>query len=102
MVADAELAEEVGARGLQSVLALGAAADGGQELVHLRFGEPDAGVRHAQFAVPGVQPHGRRGVRLLGAPGGDRVHGVLQQFAQVHLGAGVEVVGEQVDETAAR
>ncbi len=68
--------------------------------MHVGFGEPDAGVHHAQFAVPGVQPHGRRGVRLFGAPGGDRVHGVLQQLAQIDLGAGVEVVGEEVDETA--
>lgn len=67
--------------------------------MHVGLGEPDAGVLHTQGAALGVQAHGGRGVGLLRPPGGDRVHGVLQQFAQVDLGAGVEVMGEQVHQT---
>lgn len=37
---------------------------------------------------------------LVGVAGGDGVDGVLQQLADVDAGAGVEVVGEQVDEAA--
>ncbi|MDQ0774235.1 hypothetical protein QF026_002701 [Streptomyces aurantiacus] len=98
--ADAELAEEVGTGRLQPVGPLGAAADGREEAVHVRLGEPDPGVLHPQGAALGEQPYQGRRVRLLGAPGGDGVHGVLQQFAQVDLGTGVEVMGEKVHEAA--
>lgn len=97
---DAELAEEVRTRRLQAVVPLGTAADGRQQTVHVGLGEPDTGVLHPQGPAFGVQPNGGRGVRLLGAPRGDRVDGVLQQLAQIDLGAGVEVMGEEVDQTA--
>ncbi len=83
--------------------ALAAAADGRQEGVHVRLGEADAVVLDADHGAVGVQPDaerpgGRR--RFEGVPGGERVHRVLHQFTQVDAGAGVEVVGEQVDEAA--
>ncbi len=68
--------------------------------MHVRLGEADAGVFDAQGAAVGVEPHEGRRVGLLGPAGGDRVHGVLQQFAQIDLGARVEVMGEQVHQTA--
>ena len=46
-----------------------------------------------------MRTSGRRG-RVGGAPGGDRVDGVLQQLAHVDPRAGVEVVAEQVDDAA--
>ena len=51
--ADAELAEEL-VPGEAEVVALGAAADRGQQLVHLRLGQPDAAVVHPQRAVAGA------------------------------------------------
>jgi hypothetical protein len=33
-------------------------------------------------------------------PCGDRVAGVLQQFAEVHAGSGVDMPAEQVDDAA--
>ncbi|MGX1241561.1 hypothetical protein RKD46_002665 [Streptomyces pseudovenezuelae] len=97
---DPELPEEVRADLLESLGPLGTAPDGGQQVVHVRLGESDPGVLDPQGAVLGVQPHAGRGVRLLGPPGRDRVHRVLQQFAEIDLRAGVEVMGEEVHQTA--
>ena len=83
--------------------ALAAAADRGEEGVHVGLGETDAVVLDAYHRTVGVQADaegvGGRG-RFEAAPGGQRVHRVLQQFAQVDARAGVEVVGEEVDEAA--
>ena len=79
-----------------TVVALGTAPDRGEQVVHVGLGEPDAGVLDPQRAALGEQPHPRRRVGLLGPPGGDRVHGVLQQLAQIDLRAGIEVMREQI------
>ncbi len=99
---DTELPEEVRPRRGQPLrpVALGAAADRGEQAVHIRLGQTDATVLDAQPAVLGVQPHQSGRVRLLGTPGRDGVHGVLQQLAQIDTGRGVEVMGEKVDQSA--
>ncbi|GAA3094455.1 hypothetical protein GCM10020254_44510 [Streptomyces goshikiensis] len=104
--ADAELAEELLAGALQAALrqlavaALGAAADGGEEGVGLGGGQADAGVLDGDAAGGGGQTDADPRAGLVRLPGGDGVHGVLQQLADVDARAGVEVVGEQVDQAA--
>lgn len=71
--------------------------------MHVGLGETDAVVLDAYHRTVGVQAdtEGVGGcVRLEAVPGGQRVRRVLQEFAQVDAGAGVEVVGEEVDEAA--
>ncbi len=103
---DAELAEEL-VPGEPQFVALGAAADRGEQLVDLRLRQADAVVLDRQGAVaggvPGRQGYPAGGIRAAGvraARGGDRVHRVLQQLAGVHLRAGVEVMAQQVDDPA--
>lgn len=105
---DAELAEELPAGGLQGpdalsgtvVAALGAAADGGEEGVGLRGGQADAAVLDGDPAVRRGQPDADPGLGVEGLARGDGVHRVLQELADVDARAGVEVVGEQVDQAA--
>ena len=96
---DAELAEEVAAGQLE-VAALGAAADRREQFVHVTLGEADTRVLHAEFAAARADPDRAGRLRIEGEAGGDGVHRVLQQLAQVHPGAGVEVLGEQIDQAA--
>lgn len=98
---DPELADEVTARGFEFTFggALGAAPYGGQKGVHIGLGQPDAGVGDGK-GVTGADGDGGGGAGEAGLAGGDRVGGVLEQFAEVDAGAGVEVVGQQVDQAA--
>jgi hypothetical protein len=90
--------------GEAELVPLGAAADRGQELVHLVEGEPDAGVLDPQRAVArvlaGEESHRTRCRRVAHAARGDRVDGVLHQLPDVDAGTGIEVVAEQIDDAA--
>ncbi len=105
---DAELAEELPAGGLQALTvelgtvraALGAAADGGQEGVGFGGGQADAAVLDGHPAAGRRQPDADLRLRVEGAARGDRVHGVLQELADVDARAGVEVVGEEIHQAA--
>jgi hypothetical protein len=81
--------------GEAQLVPLGAAADGGQQLVHLGLGQPDPVVLDAQRV-------GARGdlddARAGAIDGRDRVDGVLQQLPDVDAWARVQVVAEQVDD----
>ena len=97
---DAELPEEL-VPGEAQVVPLGAAPDRGQQLVYLRLGQPDAVVADPQGTVAGQLGRFDEDATGPGRVGGtarrDRVGGVLQQLADVHPGAGVQVVAQQVD-----
>ncbi len=101
--ADAELADEL-VPGEAEFVALGAAADGRQQLVDLLLAEADAVVLDPQRAVPRQLARGDGYPALVpgvfDAHGGDRVHRVLQQLAAVDLRAGVEVMAQQIDDPA--
>jgi hypothetical protein len=66
--------------------------------VHLGLAEADAGVGDPQRRAGRLDPHRSGRVRVDGAPRGDGVDGVLQQLAHVHPRAGVQVLGQQVDQ----
>lgn len=69
--------------------------------MHVGLGETDTVVLDAYHRTVGVQADAERvgrGARFEGVPGGQRVHRVLQEFTQIDAGAGVEVVGQEVDE----
>jgi hypothetical protein len=70
-----------------------AASDGGEQLVHLRLGQPDPAVMDPEHAVIGglrrFDRHVRRRVGIERVAGRDRIDGVLDQLPdidpQVHL-----------------
>ena len=101
--ADAELTEEALA-GQAEGIALGRRSDRREHATDAVLIQPDPGVLDVQAAVGRDvcrhDPHPSRCGGFLLRAGGDGVDGVLQQLAQVHPGAGVQVVREQVDHAA--
>lgn len=97
---DAELAEEVAARQIEDV-ALRAASHRREQIRDLGLGEPDAVVAQDELVRRGA--HGRDPDAAAPAvertSSGDRVDGVLEEFAQEHAGARVDVATEEVDDT---
>ena len=81
-------------------LALGGAADDGQQRTHVVFGEPDAVVAHDQLLIA-AGGHDLDGTGELLAELGAGRHGVmriLQQLTQIDPLAAVEVMAEDLDE----
>ena len=98
--ADAELADEALACDPE-VVPLRQASDRGEDVGDPGLVQAHAGVEDVQPAVGGDVGRGHvdaaRTPGLGLGPRRDRVDGVLQQLAQVDAGAGVEVLGQQVD-----